>query len=77
MLQWMKEENVEGAVAVQKRMIYRYDNSYILDSSDAHPDTFSAVVILDAEDAGTAPLVRQYIQNHGLAGVRSGGVATV
>lgn len=70
MLEWMKEENVYGAVAVQKRMIYRYDNSYILDSSDKHPDIFSAVVILDAEDAGTAPLVRQYIENHGLAGVR-------
>ena len=34
MLAWMREENVDGAVAVQKRMIYRYDNSYILDSSD-------------------------------------------
>lgn len=70
MLEWMKEENVDGAVAVQKRMIYRYDNSYILDSSDKHPDLFSAVVILDAEDAATAPLVRSYIENHGLAGVR-------
>ena len=70
MLAWMKEENVDGAVAVQKRMIYRYDNSYILDSSDKHPDIFSAVVILDAEDAGTAPLVRSYIEKHGLAGVR-------
>jgi L-fuconolactonase len=70
MLVWMKEENVDGAVAVQKRMIYRYDNSYILDSSDAHPEIFSAVVILDAEDEGTAPLVRSYIENHGLAGVR-------
>jgi L-fuconolactonase len=70
MLVWMKEENVDGAVAVQKRMVYRYDNSYILDSSDRHPEIFSAVVILDAEDAGTAPLVRQWIANHGLAGVR-------
>ncbi len=70
MLVWMKEENIDGAVAVQKRMIYRYDNSYILDSSDKHPQTFSAVVILDAEDPGTAPLVRSYIEKHGLAGVR-------
>lgn len=69
-LQWMKEENVDGAVAVQKRMIYRYDNSYILDSSDQYPDLFSAVVILDAEDAGTPGLVRQYIEQNGLAGVR-------
>lgn len=70
MLAWMKEEHVDGAVAVQKRMIYRYDNSYILDSSDRYPEIFSAVVILDAEDEATPGLVRQYIRNHGLAGVR-------
>jgi len=70
MLQWMKEENVDGIVAVQKRMIYRYDNSYILDSSDKYPGLFSAVVILDAEDAGTPALVRQYARENGLAGVR-------
>jgi predicted TIM-barrel fold metal-dependent hydrolase len=70
MLDWMKEENVDGGVAVQKRMIYRYDNSYILDSSDKYPEIFSAVVILDAEDTGTPDLVRSYIKNNGLAGVR-------
>lgn len=56
MLDWMKEENVDGGVAVQKRMVYRYDNSYILDSSDKYPEIFSAVVILDAEDEGTPDL---------------------
>ena len=70
LLQWMKDENVDGIVAVQKRMIYRYDNSYILDSSDKVPDLFSAVVILDAEDAGTPALVRHYARENGLAGVR-------
>lgn len=70
MLQWMKEENVSGMVAVQKRMTYRYDNSYILDSSDQYPDLFSAVVILDAEDEATPALVRHQIKNHGLAGLR-------
>ena len=70
MLRWMEEEHVTGAVAVQKRMVYRYDNSYILDSSDAHPAVFSAVVILDAEDAATPDLVRSWIEDHGLAGLR-------
>jgi predicted TIM-barrel fold metal-dependent hydrolase len=51
-------------------MIYRYDNSYILDSSDRYPDLFSAVVILDAEDAATPGVVRRWIRDHGLAGVR-------
>jgi L-fuconolactonase len=70
MLPWMRKAHVEGAVAVQKRMVYRFDNSYILDSSDAYPEVFSAVVILDAEDEGTPALVRSYIEKHGLAGVR-------
>jgi L-fuconolactonase len=70
MLRWMQEENVDGAVAVQKRMIYRYDNSYILDSSDAHPEVFSAVVILDAEDPATPDTVRRWVREHGLAGLR-------
>jgi L-fuconolactonase len=70
MLPWMEAANVNGAVAVQKRMIYRYDNSYILDSSDALPDIFSAVVILDGEDAATPALLRTLISDHGLAGLR-------
>lgn len=69
-LQWMREQNVDGIVAVQKRMIYRYDNSYILDSSDQYPELFSAVVILDAEDPATPALVQRYVADHGLAGVR-------
>src|SRR5258706_7355876 len=47
MLRWMEEENVDGIVAVQKRMIYLYDHSYILDSSDQYPHLVSAVAILD------------------------------
>lgn len=70
MLRWMQDANVVGAVAVQKRMIYRYDNRYILDSSDAHPDVFSAVVILDAEDPATPETVRDWTRRHGLAGLR-------
>lgn len=70
MLRWMQEENVDGAVAVQKRMIYRYDNSYILDSSDAHPEVFSAVVILDAEDTATPDTVRRWVREHDLVGLR-------
>jgi L-fuconolactonase len=70
MLPWMERANVDGAVAVQKRMVYRYDNSYILDSSDAYPEIFSAVVILDGEDPATPAAVRRMIGEHGLAGLR-------
>ena len=70
MLRWMQEQNVDGMVAVQKRMIYRYDNSYILDSSDAHPDLMFAVVILDAEDNATPDTIKRYVRQHRLVGVR-------
>ena len=70
LLPWMRQANVDGAVAVQKRMIYRYDNSYILDSSAAHPDVFSAVVILDGEDPATPGTVRRWIDDYDLVGLR-------
>lgn len=70
MLGWLRDCNVDGMVAVQKRMIYRYDNSYILDSSDAHPEMMLAVVILDAEDPATPGLVREYICERSLSGLR-------
>lgn len=70
MLRWMAEENVQGAIAVQKRLIYRYDNSYILDSSDRHPDTFLPMVILDAEDDATPDLLRRWTRDHGLCSTR-------
>jgi predicted TIM-barrel fold metal-dependent hydrolase len=76
MLRWMEEEHVDGMVAVQKRMTYQYDNSYILDSSDAYPDRMAAVVILDAESDDAADLIRSYIRNHDLAGLRLFGGRT-
>jgi L-fuconolactonase len=69
-LRWMQEESVDGMVIVQKRMIYRYDNSYILDCAQQHPDLFRPVVMLDPLDASTPDLVRQYTRSHGLAGLR-------
>lgn len=70
LLQWMREQNVESAVAVQKRMIYRYDNSYILDSCDLHPGLLSPVVILDAQDDATPGLLHAWTRRHRLSGVR-------
>ncbi|SIR76625.1 Predicted metal-dependent hydrolase, TIM-barrel fold [Pseudacidovorax sp. RU35E] len=61
---------MHGAVAVQKRLIYGYDNSYILDSCRLYPDTFASLVILDAEDPATPGLLRMWTANNQLAGVR-------
>ncbi len=73
MLRWMKEENIQGAIAVQKRMIYRYDNSYILDSCDKYPDVFGSMVIPDPQDPATPGQIRDWTLNHGLSSVRMFG----
>jgi L-fuconolactonase len=70
MLRWMREMNVIGAAAVQKKLIYRFDNSYILDACDLYPDVLTPVVILDAEDDATPGLLRNWTRDNGLASVR-------
>src|SRR5277367_3294925 len=57
-LRWMDECGVAGGAAVQHRATYGYDNSYILDSADLHPDRLVPVTVLNAEDPATPDLVR-------------------
>jgi len=74
-LGWMTQQNVGAIAAVQRRGTYGYDNSYILDSADAHPDKMAPVVVLDATAAGTPAELRALVAKHGLAGVRLTGMA--
>src|SRR5262245_61980300 len=55
---WMGEENVVGIAAVQKGMIYQYDNSYIVDAADIFPDQMRAVIIIDPQAPETAQVIR-------------------
>lgn len=73
-LHWMAENGVAGGAAVQHRATYGFDNSYILDSTDRHPDRLVPVTVLNAEDAATPELVRSLVKQHGLAGVRLTGM---
>jgi predicted TIM-barrel fold metal-dependent hydrolase len=67
------DNGVEGGVGVQYNTVYRTDNSYLIDSSDAHPDKIAAVVILDAADPRTPGQLREMVQKHGVTGVRFTG----
>jgi predicted TIM-barrel fold metal-dependent hydrolase len=73
-LRWMDENGVAGGAAVQHRATYGYDNRYILDSSDLHPDRLAPVTVLNAEDPATPDKVRSLVATHGLAGVRLTGM---
>ena len=73
LLAWMDDAHVAGAVAVQRRGTYAFNNNYILDSSDLFRSRLMPVVVLDATDAGTPELLRQYVRERGLAGLRLTG----
>jgi len=73
MREWMKQENVVGIAAVQKGMIYRTDNSYIVDAAELFPDCMRAVIIVDPQAVETPHMVRD-LARRGIAGIRFFGV---
>lgn len=66
---WMSEENVVGIAAVQKGLIYRTDNSYIVDAANLFPNEMLAVIIIDPMEAGTLDKIRDS-SSRGAAGIR-------
>jgi L-fuconolactonase len=66
---WMREENVVGIAAVQKGMIYRTDNSYIVDAADLFPEEMRAIIIIDPREEKTIPMIRDYAKR-GIVGIR-------
>lgn len=66
---WMAEENVVGIAAVQKGMIYRTDNSYIVDAADIFPEEMRAVIIVDPQAPETPEMVRT-LAARGIVGIR-------
>lgn len=66
---WMHEENVVGIAAVQKGLIYRTDNSYIVDAAGLFPEEMSAVIIIDPMEEKTLPMIRE-LSTRGVVGIR-------
>lgn len=66
---WMQEENVVGLAAVQKGMVYRTDNSYIVDAANLFPEEMHAVINIDPIEEKTLPMIRE-LADRGVVGVR-------
>jgi predicted TIM-barrel fold metal-dependent hydrolase len=66
---WMQEENVEAIAAVQKGLIYRTDNSYIVDAASLFPDKMSAVIIIDPMEDKTLSMIRE-LATRGVIAIR-------
>lgn len=70
LLRLMDETGVKAACAVQRAHVYGYENDYILDSAQQHPDRFRAVVVLPAQSPDTPASLRRLVTERGAAGVR-------
>lgn len=70
LLALMDANGVEKALLVQRAHIYGYDNAYVVDSANAHPDRFRAIVCLDAETADAETQLLHWCASGAVAGVR-------
>ena len=67
------ESNIGKGAGVQYSSTYRFDNSYLLDIAEVHPDRIVPVVILDPHGADTPATLATMARERNIAGVRFTG----
>jgi L-fuconolactonase len=66
----MAEAGVDRATLVQAYFTYRFDNSYLTDAANAHPDRFATVCVLDPLDKSSPDRLSVLVTRHGVRGLR-------
>lgn len=66
-----RENGIAAACIIQTSTFYRFDNRYICDSAKAVPDWTAGVCTLDPNDAHSPGLLRQFVRDYGIRGMRS------
>jgi predicted TIM-barrel fold metal-dependent hydrolase len=64
------EAGVAKATLVQAYFVYEYDNRYTIDSALAHPERFTAVVVLDPMDPAAPDELSRLVEKQGVTGIR-------
>ena len=64
------EAGVDKATLVQAYFVYEYDNRYTIDVALAHPDRFTAVVVLDPLDPGAPDELSRMVEKQSVTGIR-------
>jgi predicted TIM-barrel fold metal-dependent hydrolase len=64
------EAGVHKATLVQAYFVYEYDNSYTIDTSAAHSERFTAVVVLDPLDPESPDELSRMVEEEGVGGIR-------
>lgn len=66
----MDEAGVDKATLVQAYFVYEYDNRYTIDSTLAHPERFTSVVVLDPMDSNSPDALSRMVEKQGVTGIR-------
>ena len=66
-----QENQVAGACIVQTLSVYGWDNHLLRDVSKAFPKQIAGVCSLDPENANSAKLLREHVEDWGVRGLRS------
>lgn len=70
LIRQMDENGVERAVAVQRAHVYGFNNAYVADAARQFPDRLVAVGMIDTLDPVAPELVRYWVQERGIVGIR-------
>ena len=70
LLEEMDKNGVAKAVLVQRGSLYGFDNSYVCDSAERHPDRLGAVCAIDATADNAPDRVRHWVTERGAVGIR-------
>ena len=65
------ENQITGACFVQTLSVYGWDNHLLRDVSKAYPEYVAGVCSLDPDDSTSPTLLREYIEDWGVRGLRS------
>ena len=70
-----RENQVAGACIVQPGTFYRWDNRFIIDSAKSTPEWTAGICSLDPDDTRSYSLLKRYVSEQGMRGLRSYPVA--
>jgi predicted TIM-barrel fold metal-dependent hydrolase len=70
LIRQMDENGIERAVAVQRAHVYGFNNAYVADAAQQFPDRLVAVGMIDPLDPKAPELVRYWVQERGMVGIR-------
>jgi L-fuconolactonase len=66
-----RAHGVDGACLIQTSTFYRFDNRYTADAAKANADWAAGVCTLDPDDPHSPGLLRQYVLDSNIRGMRS------